>query len=59
MLLNISECSTSLMLNKQAAAAGVIALCGSTEESPLGPIYLTAESEQIATVIDWLTAYAG
>jgi hypothetical protein len=59
MLLSISECSTSLMLNRQAAAAGVIALCGSPEESPLGPIYITVESEKIATVIDWLTAYAG
>jgi len=59
MLLSISGRSTSLMLNRQAAAAGVIALCGSPEESPLGPIHLTMHSETIDAAIDWLTAYAG
>ena len=59
MLLKSSGRSTSLMLNRQAAAAGVVALCGSPEESPLGPVYLTIESEKIDAVIDWLTAYAG
>jgi predicted RNA binding protein with dsRBD fold (UPF0201 family) len=49
--------STSLMLNRQAAAAGVLAICGSPEESPLGPIYMTIESEKLDTVIDWLTSY--
>jgi uncharacterized protein len=59
MLLKRSERSTSLMLNRQAAAAGVVALCGSPEESPLGPIYLTVESDDIDGVIDWLAAYDG
>ena len=59
MLMKSSERSTSLMLNRQAAAAGVVALCGSPEESPLGPIYLTLESEKIDAVMDWLTAYTG
>jgi hypothetical protein len=59
MLLNSTGGSTSLMLNRQAAAAGVIALCGSPEESPLGPIHLTVHSEMIDAAIDWLTAYAG
>jgi len=59
MLLNSSESSTSLMLNRQAAAAGVIALCGSPEESPLGPIYVRVHSKRIEAVIDWLTAYVG
>ncbi len=49
--------STSLMLNRQAAAAGVVALCSSADQSPLGPIYATMDSRQIAAVIDWLTAY--
>jgi predicted RNA binding protein with dsRBD fold (UPF0201 family) len=49
--------STRLMLNRQAAAAGVAVVCGSPEESPLGPIYLTLESDRIDAVIDWLTAY--
>jgi predicted RNA binding protein with dsRBD fold (UPF0201 family) len=56
MLLNSSDRSTSLMVNRQAAAAGVLALCGSPKESPLGPMYLTLESEKIGAVIDWLTA---
>jgi len=59
MLINSTGRSTSLMLNRQAAAAGVIALCGSPEESPLGPIYLTLHSEKIGSAIDWLTAYSG
>jgi len=58
MLLKSSRRSATLMLNRQAAAAGVVALCGSPEESPLGPIYLTLESENIEAVMDWLTAYA-
>jgi predicted RNA binding protein with dsRBD fold (UPF0201 family) len=49
--------STSLFLNKQAATAGVVALCSSPDQSPLGPIYVTIDSRQVAAVIDWLTAY--
>lgn len=49
--------STSLMLNRQAATVGVVALCSSADQSPLGPIYVTINSKQIATVIDWLSAY--
>ena len=49
--------STSLMLNRQAAAAGVVALCSSADQSPLGPITLTIRSPQIGAVIDWLTDY--
>jgi predicted RNA binding protein with dsRBD fold (UPF0201 family) len=58
LLLNRSGRSTSVMLNRQAAAAGVLAICGSSEESPLGPIYLTIESDRLDRAIDWLTAYA-
>jgi uncharacterized protein len=47
----------TVMLNRQAAAVGVIALCGTPEESPLGPVYLTIESRPLDGVIDWLTAY--
>ncbi|HYB76062.1 MAG TPA: RNA-binding domain-containing protein [Nitrososphaerales archaeon] len=47
----------SLMLNKQAAVVGVVALCSSPDQSPLGPIYAKLESEDISGVIDWLTAY--
>jgi len=58
LLLNIRGNQTSMMLNRQAAAAGVVAVCGSPEESPLGPIYLTIESDLLDRAIDWLTAYA-
>ena len=57
LLLNKSGNRTGLMLNRQAAAAGVLALCGSPEESPLGPIYLTVDSDRIDAAIDWLAAY--
>ncbi len=56
-LLSRSGRAASVMLNRQAAAAGVLALCGSPEESPLGPVYLTVESGRVEDVIDWLTAY--
>ena len=49
--------STSLMLNRQAATVGVVALCSSADQSPLGPIYLTIRSKQIAAAIDWLATY--
>ena len=48
---------TTVMLNRQAAAVGIIALCSSEDESPLGPIYLTIESRALDEVISWLTAY--
>ena len=59
MMLSCSEGAASLMLNRQAAAAGVIAICGSPEESPLGPIRFTLRSQEIAAAIEWLTAYVG
>ena len=49
--------TTSLMLNRQAAAVGVVALCSDADQSPLGPIYATLESKNITAVIDWLTSY--
>ena len=49
--------STTLMLNRQAATVGVLVVCSSPEESPLGPIYVTLQSKRINSIIDWLTAY--
>lgn len=57
LLLNRRGKETSLMLNRQAAAAGVVALCGSPGESPLGPIYLTIVSDGLDAVVDWLSSY--
>ena len=50
---------TTVMLNRQAAAAGVVALCDSEGESPLGPLYLTVESDALDEIIQWLTDYPG
>ena len=46
--------STWFYLNKQAAAAGRVALCAEADESPLGPIRVTVSSPVIDEVIDWL-----
>lgn len=59
LILNKTGVSSSLMLNRQAAVVGVVAVCGSPEESPLGPIYLTLSSEKLDEAIDWLTTYTG
>jgi len=50
---------TTVMVNRQAAAAGVVALCSAEEESALGPMYLTLESKHLDSLIQWLTAYEG
>lgn len=50
--------STWIYLNKQAAAAGVIALCSEADESPLGPITLSIRADDIEDVIDWFMPFA-
>lgn len=57
LLVGRSGTSTTVMINRQAASAGVLALCDNESESPLGPIYLTIESEGIEEMIRWLTDY--
>ena len=57
LLLNSEGRTTFMILNRQAAAAGVVAVCGSPEESPLGPICASIESDHLAAVVDWLTGY--
>jgi predicted RNA binding protein with dsRBD fold (UPF0201 family) len=47
----------TMLLNRQAATAGVVALCTSATESPLGPLVLVVESESPEAVIAWLTAH--
>lgn len=46
-----------MLLNRQAATAGVVALCTSATESPLGPIVMEIECDKPETVIDWLTTH--
>jgi len=54
---NLSGRSTWFYLNRQAAYVDVIALCNEEDESPLGPIKIILDSQQIEHVIDWLTSY--
>lgn len=51
------EYRLTFMLNRQAAYEGIIALCSSEVESPMGPLYLTIESPELDKLIEWLTAY--
>jgi len=46
--------STWFLLNKQAAAAGIAAVIEEEQESPLGPIRVTINCEELDTLIDWL-----
>lgn len=45
----------TFMLNKQAAAVGVISFVDSERESSLGPIIVEIESKNPKAIIDWLT----
>ena len=54
---NLSNNSTWFFLNRQAAYVDVVALCNEEDESPLGPIEIILNSQQIEHVIDWLTSY--
>ena len=54
---NLSENSTWFYLNKQAAYVDLIALCNEEDESPLGPIEIVLNSQEIEQIIDWLTSY--
>lgn len=47
----------TFLANKQAATVGILSLCSSWEESPLGPIELVFRSRSIDSLIDFLTSY--
>ncbi len=46
--------STWFYLNKQAAAAGISAVIEDEQESPLGPIRVTINCEELDPLIEWL-----
>lgn len=46
---------TQILLNKQAAFAGIAALCDDPSESPLGPIVLRIKSNRLQNLIEWMT----
>ncbi len=45
---------THVYINKQAAYVGLISFVESEEESPLGPIVLRLESDDLDSLIEWL-----
>ena len=47
----------SLLLNRQAAFRGIVVVCDSEDESPLGPLVLALRSRELDRVIDWLTLH--
>jgi uncharacterized protein len=56
MLINHMDRSTTwFLLNKQAAAAGVVALADTDSESPLGAIRVHIQCDTLQQVIEWLT----
>ena len=46
-----------MLINRQAATAGVVALCTSAIESPLGPLVVEVECDRPETVVEWLTTH--
>ena len=46
--------TTSFLLNKQAAAAGIVAVIEEESESPLGPIRVKVVSNELDKIIEWL-----
>jgi len=51
---NLQDDTTWFYLNKQAAFVEQIAICGESDESPLGPIKVTLTSSNIDAIIDWI-----
>jgi predicted RNA binding protein with dsRBD fold (UPF0201 family) len=46
--------TTYFLLNKQAASAGVVVVIEDVKESPLGPISITIDCEELDALICWL-----
>jgi predicted RNA binding protein with dsRBD fold (UPF0201 family) len=51
---SIRDGKVSFYLNKQVAFAGHISFSEETAESPLGPIYVTIESDNPRQLVEWL-----
>jgi uncharacterized protein len=57
LLKNRTDSTTTLLLNRQAATMGIVALCSSEAESPLGPLVLELRTEGQDSLLEWLTAH--
>ncbi len=51
---NQRGCGVSFCLNKQVAFTGHVSFSEESGESPLGPIKVVVESENLREIIDWL-----
>lgn len=51
---NLVDNTTWFYLNKQAAFVNVVALCSEADESPMGPIKVIIESNNVENIIEWL-----
>ena len=54
---NRNSNATWFLLNKQAAAVGVVVVIEDENESPLGPIRVTIVSHELDKLIDWLAPW--
>jgi hypothetical protein len=52
---NVRDDTTKFLLNRQAAYAGVAAVCDTPEESPLGPIEVEVKSRRMDDIILWIS----
>jgi len=51
------ESKVRFYLNKQAAFMGILHFCDAKNESPLGPITVEIESDNIKSAINYITGY--
>ena len=51
---NRNKNTTWFFSNKQAASVGVVAIIENEQESPLGPIRVTLNCEDLDTLVSWL-----
>ena len=51
---NVTNNSTRILYNKQAAYVKSLAICENENESSLGPITITITSDSIINFIDWI-----
>jgi predicted RNA binding protein with dsRBD fold (UPF0201 family) len=54
LLVNRIGNTTWFLLNKQAAVAGSAVIIENEQESPLGPITVTIDCEELDALVDWL-----
>jgi len=54
LIANRKKNTTWFLLNRQAASVGIVAIIEDEQESPLGPIRVTLNCEDLDTLVSWL-----